>query len=207
MKTIPLEMCFKGSRDYLHGTDMFIAVTKTLADLFPAQCAKGSGFFLNIHAIARSQCDMHLAENEGDLESKPSGTIVAQFGIQTPEAGIQGWLAETKRPVECRAPYQEETIEAASLLTGRSIAYAGESRYAPVEVLVAITKVLHSTLYPSSDKRWMFTKLELDVLPLPTTDDGLRVELLHNFNNRITKSAISKDSDLLGHIYFSLVTA
>jgi len=207
MITIPLDMPFKGSRDYLHGTDMFNIVTKTLKDMFPTRAVEGSNFFLNIHAIARHQCDMHLVENSSDPETKPPGTIVAQFGVQSPEAGIQGWLTETGRPVERRVPYQEETIEAASSMAGRSIVHAGKSPYTPVEVLVALTKVLHSALYPPSRGRWMLTKLEIGALPLSATIEGMRVELLHNLNNRITKSAFFSGSDLSGHIYFSLVTA
>ncbi|MBE0627712.1 MAG: hypothetical protein IH606_23205 [Burkholderiales bacterium] len=207
MRTIPLEMCFKGSRDYLHGTDMFNSVTKALKNLVPARTVEGSSFYLNIHAIARHQCDMHLADDCSDPETKPSGTIVAQFGIQSPDAGIHGWLAETQRPVVRRVPYQEESIEAASRMAGRSIVHVGESPFTPVEVLVAITKVLHSALYPPSRGRWMLTKLEIGALPLSATIEGMRVELLHNLNNRITKSAFFNGSELSGHIYFSLVTA
>jgi hypothetical protein len=67
-----------------------------------------------------------------------------------------------------------------------------------------MTKQLHYALYPTADK-WIFTRLDLDRLLQKGDEPSFRIEVEHNFNNRLTKSRISSGPEFIGHIYFTLI--
>ena len=207
MKVYPLTMSFKGSRDYLQGADIFNALTQTLTAALPSDEQGATEVFLAIHALAHRQCDLQLREYGDDPQARPQEPLVAQFGMVCRGQEVRAWLTESERPVSSRLPYREEEIAAATALRGKAIVYVGESRYTPAEVLVAMTKLLHSALLPLPAGRWILSKLELAALPLPPAVDGLQIELLHNLNNRLTKSAITRKGTTLGQIFFSQVPA
>ena len=55
-----------------------------------------------------------------------------------------------------------------------------------------------------SEKKWVVTKVELNRFLKPNDADTLEVEFQHNFKNRLTKSIIFSNKEILGDIYFSL---
>ncbi len=207
MKVFPLTMSFKGTRDYLQGADIFNAMTQALAAALPIDAQGATAVFLAIHALAHRQCDLQLSENGDDPHARPEEALVAQFGMLCRGQEVRAWLTESERPVSSRLPYREETIAAATALRDKIIVHVGDSPYTPAEVLVAMTKLLHSALLPLPAGRWILSKLELAALPLPPAVDGVQVELLHNLNNRLTKSAITMKGAALGYIFFSRVPA
>ena len=91
----PLELCFKGDRDYLHGTDIYDAVATVLGD---RGGAPGGPFRMSIHRIARRQCAMIVADTpEG--AGRPS-EAVAEFALGSGAARLAGWLIDLKQAVE-----------------------------------------------------------------------------------------------------------
>ena len=124
----------------------------------------------------------------------------------SPSSDIIGWLTETDEHVVDRIPYQEEDIVKKPLLMAILITIEGEVQFTPIEILVAMTKHLHMILYPVKVGKWFFTRLDLNRLLTISDASKFKVEIEKNLNNRLTKGSIHSGEEMLGYIYFSLVT-
>ncbi len=91
LRTVPLTLCFKGGRDYLHGTDVYDAIA-ALAD---AKCSGGvSRVRLSIHRFFRHQPD--LVWTWGELpRDRPAGAVV-DFSVAGDRV-MSGWFVDTAR--------------------------------------------------------------------------------------------------------------
>lgn len=193
-----LELCFKGDRDYLHGTDMYNSVVDAVH-----RCGVTIiGHRMAIHAIARNQCRLSIAA-AGEPVTRPD-KLVADFSFDVAAGMVAGFLTESADKVECRYPYDEERICALCSTRGGRIRINGATGYSPIEVIVAMTKHLHHVALKERAAKWAFTKLELSRALCADDATRIQLELVHNFNNRLTKSRIESGGAPLGHIYFSL---
>lgn len=196
-ETVPIDLAYKGTRTYLHGTDMYNAIMDNLGRSVP-QHVRGP-LKMVMHEFASNQLDMRYSIG---LERcpKPENPRLEFFL----SGDLSGWLSESDRPVRTSRPYPESEIISGSRIEGQTIIAASGATYSPIEVLVSLTKHLHSSLRPGP-LGWAFTRLELS-RPLEDGDrDTLKVELLHALGNRLTKSAVWAGGTPLGHIYFSAV--
>ncbi|MBI3096120.1 MAG: hypothetical protein HYY97_14730 [Rhodocyclales bacterium] len=196
-QTVPLVLAYKGARSYLHGTDMYNAIMEYFGRVMSQQ-VRGP-LKMVMHEFARNQVDL-LYSIGAERCPRPENARL-EFSLA---GDVSGWLNETDRPVRSSRPYPEDEIIAGSRLEERAIIAALGAPCSTIEVLVSLTKHLHTTLLPGATG-WAFTKLELQ-RPLSDDDaDDLQVELLNTLGNRLTKSAVRVGSTLLGHIYFSAV--
>lgn len=199
IETVPLELGYKGARDYLHGTDMYNAIMEHL-DRVALQYLY-SPVKMVIHEFSHNQCDMLYSIGAERCPCPENARL--EFYISD---NISGWLKETDRLVLARRPYPEDEIVANSRIEGQTILAVSDApcSYSPIEVLVSLTKRLH-LIVRSGSARWAFTRLELQ-RPLQAGDSGsFQVELLQALGNRLTKSAVRVGNVPLGHIYFSAV--
>ena len=195
IEAVPLELAYKGTRTYLHGTDMYNAVMKYFERILP-QHVRGP-LKMVMHEFARTQVDL-LYSIGAERCPRPENARL-EFSLADE---VSGWLRETDRPVLASRPYSEDEIVAGSRIEGQAIIAAPGASYSAIEVLVSLTKQLHTTLRPG-EAGWAYTRLELQ-RPLSDGDaDSLQVELLHTLGNRLTKSAVRVGNTPLGHIYFS----
>lgn len=196
-ETVPLELAYKGTRTYLHGTDMYNAIMEYLGRSMP-QHVPGP-LKMVMHEFACNQVDLRYSIGP-ERCPRPENPRLEFFLFDN----VSGWLSETDRPVRARRPYPENEIVAGSRIDGQAVIAAPGATFSPIEVLVSLTKHLHSNLRPGP-RGWAFTRLELN-RPLDDSDrDILQVELLHTLGNRLTKSAVRVGATLLGYIYFSAV--
>ena len=160
-------------------------------------------FRMVIHRLVTHECDMWLC-SAGEVIERPDN-VWAEFSLSSSQGPISGWMCETDRKVECRYDYAEDRIENKSI-SDRSkseITICEDTGFSPIEVIVALTKKMHSAVC-TTDRKWLFTKLELKQLLKAKDSSDIRIKLDHNFNNRLTKSSLISDANLIGHIYFSL---
>ena len=196
-EVVHLELAYKGTRDYLHGTDIYTAITEQFSRTMPQY--RHCPLRLAIHGFARNQCDL-LYRVGAERMPRPEHARV-EFSL---EPDVFGWLAETARAVLSRRPYEEDEAVATSRIEGNTIQSGPTEGFSAIEVLVALTKRLHMTLRPRQS-RWAFTRLEL-LRPLEVTDAGrLRVQLVDALGDRLTKSVITSSNAAIGHIYFSAI--
>ena len=193
-----LNLKFKGPRNYLHGTDMYREITALIHALHPGD---GGRFRLTIHDIVHTQC--RLLHADADLPP-PDGAKV-EFHYDSDAAHCTGWLVETKDPVKDRVEYDEDSITRNCTVEGKRVTFRKETPNSSIEVLVAINKKLHQTLYPDEPGKWYFTRLDLHRLLRPDDKAGFELDLVQNLRNRLTKSRIRVDGMEIGFIYFSAV--
>ena len=199
MKRIVLSLPFKGDRTYLHGTDMYDGILAALDDAGGA--VKGRVQF-RIYRIARNAVDL-LVYDSGEEITRPDNAV-ASLAIGDTAA----FLVETGRQVEHRTIYDDNATDAYAERDGDSIHLSAAPRLTTIEAIVAITRSLHRTALPSSEKRWMFTGLDLTRPLTPTDASDCTVTIQTRRGVSLTKSAITPaSSEPLGHIYFSLVEA
>lgn len=159
---------------------------------------------LSIHSIATRQCQLILGDL-GKNFSKPEN-LIADLTVETPEGSITALLVEIDQPVTERYPYNEDKITSICKITDQKIKINGDSGYTAIEVAVAMNKQLHNHLLPPKDQKWFFTRIDLAHPLQPEHSKNLAITFKHNFNNRLTKSEITSQDQLIGYIFFSLVS-
>lgn len=194
----PSELKYRGERNYVHGTSVYKWVTNYLSSAFDTD---DMTFKMVIHGFSNKQFYfVFTTENEG--LDKPQG---GQIEIST-SFGLHGWLVESDKEVVKREPYLEQEIIKQSHIRGdRSINMEGEVAFHPIEVLVALTKELHTREFSEQEGKWVFTRLELDRLLEFSDSQKLTVQIQRSIGTRLTSSSIYSGPDQIGKIYFSMV--
>lgn len=186
-----LSFCFKGARQYVHGTDIVAQLFKQMAD------KSLSKIDIKFNGIATQGLDLiegHYSEN-------------AKVNIRWQEGGrLKTYqLIENDQQIDCRYEYDEGSIVDKTVLDleAKSIRLNEVSGYSLCENFVAMNKYLLQSLYPGEVGKWYFTRLEQSKI---VNDDSLiEVRFVKNFNFRLTKSDILLNDDVIGSVYFSMV--
>ncbi len=191
-----LNFCYKGSRNYIHGTDVYNIVTSYLEK----NNYQHDSLDLSFHKIAKN--NMILTDKtpiEDDIK------FVYKY-ITSDKEKIVLYGIEQQEKVTCRYPYPEEDICTLSELniTQKEIELTQDSSYTFIENCVALNKYLLENLFQNVEGKWYFTRLQLKVIP---RDDfyPLKLKFKMNFNLKLTKTEILIDSKTVGYIYFSIL--
>lgn len=199
--TVPLQLCFKGARDYLQGGDLCQAIMQAASADPPGEVVR---FQLAFHRFIARQPDLVWLDPERPAaRAKDAPT---EFTVSGTRGVLRGQLVESGRTVDCRVPFDEDGIVRNCDIAGNVVSVRGETGYLPTEVLVSMTKHLHNSLLPAPSGRWIFTRLDVTRLFADGDAAGMSVTLGENLHGRLTKSAIGVRGQPLGHIYFSLVS-
>jgi len=187
---IPLDLPFKGARDYLHGTDMFDA-------LLGLTGARGPVVLVMRRLMQRPVSAVSIPPG-GDPSAYP-----AEFHYSSVESDRTVVLREDpSREVTRRIAYDEERVTAPAVISGTSLSCRLSETYSFIEQVVALNKLLLNRSAVGADSpKWLFTRIELDTVP--ETPEVLDLKLAASIGSRITKTAIRTDGGLVGHIYFS----
>ncbi len=187
-----LKFCFKGSRNYLHSTDVF----NTMLSLFGKDIGNIDFSFYRITDKNILLTDIKPSSNE---------SLVFTFSFQRNKEKFTYYGLETKTPIDCRYPYDEDAIVANALLdhTQKCAILNSSTKYSFIEHLVALTKVMHLNFLPPNKGKWFFARLQL--LEVPENFLPLKVCLKQKLGLKLTRSSVFVDDKLLGSIYFSLV--
>lgn len=195
MKKYSLEFCFKGSRTYVHGTDIFNKLTDLLKNEM-----KNEKIDLSFHGIAKTNIDL--------LIKKPENDELLKFVIKfTDNSGNQNVLYAVENGVRIESKYEypeEDICKLSNLeLENKNVILNKDSSYTFVENAVALNKYLLENLFPNANGKWYFTRFQLN--KIPENIYPLRLELKANFNFKLTKTEIIIGEESVGFIYFSLV--
>ncbi len=189
--TRKLNFCFKGSRNYVHGTDVVASLFKVYAKSELTQID------IKFNGLASINLDMI----EGDAAEN------AKVNIRWLEAGQEKYyqLVEAGEPIDCRYEYDEDAIIQKTTLNldEKSIELTENTGYSLCENFVALNKNLLQSLYPEEQGKWYFTRLEQN--KIISEDALIEVRLIKNFNFRLTKSEILVDAQVIGSVYFTMV--
>jgi len=195
-----LNLRFKGSRDYLHGTDMHEAICQWLR----ARGLEPDGSIdLALHKIARFAVTPTLDDEPAPAE----GETVAAFKFGIGERRHTVKLRLTKEAVEGRYPYPEDEIVAACRLSleARSVVLEQALPFTNVEMLVAMQKGLLQALFPEAPGKWYFTRLQLSEPIFDRPFAKYEVAFESQLGLQLVGSRVVLGGRPVGRIYFSLV--
>lgn len=194
-----LDLDFRGERDYLHGTSMYAAATTALQSVAPG----GEGAFeITFRRPAREQCDLVITDESSAATPED---IAADFELRGPGRTVRGWFVTNGATVARRTPYAEDDIVRSCDLNERGARMTRDSGFAPIEVVVAITKAFHTQSRPPGRLRWMFARLRLERLLRSADAGALSVTLEQELGARMTMSRIESNGAPIGHIFFALM--
>jgi len=196
---LPLEgLCFKGDRDYLHGTDILPIALCTL-------CGERSldavgDIDIVFHGLARAGLTLHA-------EMPPNTKLRVQLACTVDGVRRKFVLVEDGRPIVERYPYLEGQIVAATVIdvTAAIATSIAVMPFTNVERWIAMVKALHHMVYPQAKGKWLFARAKLvsyrDVYLEPREH---RVVLQADFHGKLTRSALVIDGQRIGDIFFVL---
>jgi hypothetical protein len=189
--TTKLNFCYKGARQYVHGTDIVATLFKAMADKSLTQID------LKFNGMTKTNLDL--------VEGQDSDR--AKVNIRWLEKGHekQYQLVENDEPIDCRYEYNEDLIIEKTMLdlASQTIHLNESTGFTLCENFVAMNKHLLQQLFPDEAGKWYFTRLEQTKL----IDDNalISVKLIKNFNFRLTKSDILLNDEVIGSVYFTMV--
>lgn len=193
----PLELRFKGGRDYLHGTDILPAILDAIGARVPGGAV--SDIDIVFHRLARSGLTL-VADPPADAQP------AVQFSCRIDGERRKFGLIEDGRAIAGRHPYCEEEIVATTeiLPEERSASSSAPLPYTDIERWVAMVKALHHAVYPGLAGKWLFVRGKFSGYGRQPTAATHRVVIEANFNNKLTRSAVLVDGRRVGDIFFSL---
>jgi len=195
MEQYDLGFCFKGSRNYVHGTDIYHQILSLLSNQIKEK------FDLSFHGIATSNMQLSYQAPKDETLIK----FVCKY-IDKSKNKIVFYGTEIDNKIECRYEYLENDICSLSQINTvkQEVILSKDSTYSFIENSVALNKYLLENLFPNANGKWYFTRLQLKQLPKETCYP-LKLSLKANFNFKLTKTEIFIDNQSIGFIYFSLV--
>ena len=190
---IELDFCFKGSRQYVHGTDIY-------SKLLERQNNEIKKIDIAFHGITLHNMTFSPVRPTVD-------DIKVTFRCMNDREKIILFGIENGTDIDCRYEYKEEKIiENSTIISSEeSILLKAPTKYSFIEHLVAMNKALVESLYPDVNGKWYFTRIQLKETIDMSNVSSLQLRLKANFQFKLTKSVIIINEVEVGFIYFSLI--
>lgn len=192
-----LQLRYKGSRDYLHGTDIY---NETLSWL-EGTLGEIKEIDFAFHHLAKHQIEVTTDIPAGEQEP----VAICSFLCKGTRQRI--FLIETGDAVTDRYPYPEDELVGPMVVDiekRRGILHAALP-YSEIEIWVAMTKALHYKAFPLLQGKWLFVRGRFARFvrhePLGVRELGIAA----SFNNKLTRSEALFDGVKAGEIFFSIV--
>jgi len=188
---ISLHLKYKGSRTYLHGSDIFNA----LVDMF----SKTSNGYLSrqvFKSFARNQIEVLLYQPEHDVSALGNGVWKMTDGVEQ-----RFWLREGREPVAESYPFDEDAITSKAIQIEESIRLEAQNAYSTIENVIALTKYLSYALTPDVDGKWLFGQIDLKQT-LPERWESIQIERKLCVANAFSRNRIEIDGQDIGEIRF-----
>ena len=185
------DFCFKGGRNYVHGTD----IVKSFLDYHSKNDLKD--FDIKFNGVTFNNLDI--------IEGNPvkDGKVNIRCKVDGESKNYQ--LVENGQTIECRYEYDESSIvnHADLELDKQAVTLKKSTGFTLCENFVALNKYLLQSLFPDEPGKWYFTRLEQS--RIVSNDELISVKLIKNFNFRLTKSDIVINDEVIGSVYFTMV--
>ena len=190
----PLTLPFKGTRDYLHGSDIVPAL---LALTGPVD--KPS--FLFHRMASRPLCARRVADAElpGLRASEALHVLMSCLDAEGHTVRV-GVLPDTDAAAPiARIAYDEAAMVADARIDDRQITDPTPGRGSFAERVLALNKhLLNQTIGPAA---WVFSRL--DLARGPVAPGEIRVRLLRAIGTEVYQSGIAGDGQPLGTLFFT----
>ena len=188
---IELTLKYKGSRNYIHGSDFYNAINQRLSERLGGHLTR-----LAFKRFARHQCRL-LLERPTDMRA-----MIGNGTWRTASDDDQRfWLCETETPVTDFYPFDEAAITAAAQVDSSSIFGQGCHAYPTIENIIVLTKQLNYWLTPDVAGKWLFGQIDLGA-KLPTDWQEIRIKRFICVRNSFSRNHIHVDGADVGEIRF-----
>jgi len=195
---------FKGKRTYVHGTDIFQATLEFVLRALGDYPSRLDGY---LHHLLRNNALFCLHKDKAiEKDDKLCAYFSLEFGDQ------KYWVSvlDSGEPITSSREYDEANVVSLCSLAGDVAVMAFKDAYTYIEQYVAMTKYLHSAVYPDATRKgkWLFTRIQLQNAIDPNLYSQatiMEVEFEQNFHNRLTRSSLRMNNTLIGYIFFSLL--
>jgi hypothetical protein len=197
--TYPLELPFRGERNYLHGTDLYQAITTVLGSAVAA-----GPLSLTFHSLLQNQPDL-VCSAQSLRHLREDAAFRGELRFGSGEQTLNAVLMESLRPVAQRKACNENEVAAAAAVdeTERTAVLELPNIGTPIELVVFLNKHMHLRLLPHLSPKWLFARLELSA-PLPAEPPAkLFIQIKQVLGSRFTRSDIFWDGQKAGSISFS----
>jgi len=199
MKKLEFKFCFKGNRDYVHGTDIYNESVKKLVELSPELITE---IDFSIHKISHNDLAGYLTENESSFH----GESIAKFQFMQGAQKRVLYFIETQDKINCSYEYPEEDIVKASEYDPQKkmILLKENLPFTTIEKIVAMNKALLQSLFEDAPGKWYFTKLKV-ARQLSESVVDIKLVFRKNLRFKLTQTEIFLGEEDIGQIFFSLV--
>ena len=181
---------FKGSRDYIHGTDLVIYLEQYIN--FPLK-----SFDLKIHKKIQHQPKIIVSEK---LNKKIKSSYASCKILCKNNKLIS--FCRSKKKIINRYSYDENLISNNFFSNKKNASCKMKTSLHSVEILVSLTKFWH--LKNVKKGKWFFTRLKLKKWFNTSKNKNIVIKNLVNINNNSTISEIYEKNKNIGQIFFSL---
>lgn len=203
-KSFQPEYVLLGKRKYVHGTSQTHALLDALNAWGITNIKRIVGGF---HKILRTGGSYHLfASKEAQADSHKAFTTTYMVEAETGKhyVGFESFGNDICASV----PYDEDTIveNCAIDVAKRSASLVCKAEYHIFNTLVALNKRLHLSVLPHDEKtQWFFGAYDLSwpLLVNPEKDKLIMITITSNLNNTYTRSSVTINGNLAGHIAFA----
>ncbi len=191
----PLTLAWKGSRTYLHGSDLFNALAEIAEFVSGDQSAFVSQLIFK--RFARNALAVTTDEPATNVQTIGKARLAfAKLGT-----GTNLWIIETGDEVTTRRPFDEDDLVATAVVDENAITLSKRSHYSPIEEIIALTKKLNYALSPEVSGRWVFGQIDLSCR-LDTDHQITRIERKNIVGNRFSLNEIQLNEKPVGTIRF-----
>jgi hypothetical protein len=195
-----IDFCFKGERDYVHGTDIFNKIMQVVG-----QRNQFEQVDMVIRGVACHNMDLYP---EADAPADQAANVTISLNGGGARIGLV--LLENHKLIHCRYAYPEHEIISAAKLDNekQEIELHDFPGYTIIEKIVALNKGLLHGLYPDAPGKWYFTRIRISAYQLfgsQEDDVTLLLRLKQNLQFKLTNTMFYINDLFAGNIYFSLV--
>lgn len=189
---IKLRLCFKGSRGYLHGSDIFNSLTSNLLEIFP------DSFITNLlfRRFAKNQLCVFFDKIED--ESK----IIGHGNLKLKNKSIKKfWIKEIDDEVTSSYEFNEDLILSYTIINKNQISIINRDTFSLIENIIILTKKINYLICPLTNDKWIFSQIKLEKI-FPNSWNKIDIILDKMKKKTYSESKIIIDNKNYGVIRF-----
>ena len=208
---IPLELPFKGTRTYFHGTDLLpallqlAAASASSADV--AQAPLPQTISVQFHRLATRPVQAKWVDSEELQALRAADALVALLSLRAPERHLV--ILEQAQTEQARMPIPRVDWDEAATVRNAHCATDGNWQLAVPHVslvslfehMIALNKQLLNTQFGPND--WLWARVDLPQWRAPNRAGTLEIAFLRQIRGSVFVSEVRFDTVPFASIYFS----
>ena len=193
-KIYPLNLSFKGNRQYIHSTDIIPALFGQISDI-------KNDISIQFHKISCHPLIAFYVDNRMLSELKKSGELCALLSYNSEDHSSKLIIAitEVKWLTPQRKDYDEDQITYGYKIIDQEILQPVSLAGNFYERVVALYKELLNKVI--SNEFWVLVRI--DLLSNNINVNSISIRIHHNIGGELYKAHIDGDGSYLGSIYFA----